>query len=101
MDLSRKVRLSAAEAAVFSLRSLYESRGYGRFKVSKFEEYDFYASCKSFLMSENVLTFTDSTGRLMALKPDITLARRARSRRRYTTTSRSSGIPATETVSAR
>ena len=74
MDLSREVRLTSAEAAVFSLRSLYESCGYGRFKVNKFEEYDFYASCKSFLMSENVLTFTDSTGRLMALKPDITLS---------------------------
>ena len=66
--------LTRAERAVFGLRALYESAGYERFKVNKFEEYDFYAGCKSFLTSESVLTFTDSTGRLMALKPDVTLS---------------------------
>ena len=74
MNGSVKFSLSRAERAVFALRALYESRGYERFKVNKFEEYDFYAGCKSFLTSENVLTFTDSGGRLMALKPDVTLS---------------------------
>ena len=69
-----KFTLTRAERAVFGLRALYESAGYERFKVNKFEEYDFYAGCKSFLTSESVLTFTDSTGRLMALKPDVTLS---------------------------
>ena len=44
------------------------------YKMSKFEEYDLYARNKDFLVSENVLTFTDLDGRLMALKPDVTLS---------------------------
>ncbi len=66
--------LKNEERAVFSLRELYRSYGYVRHKVSKFEEYDLYARNKSFLISENILTFTDTDGRLMALKPDITLS---------------------------
>lgn len=62
------------ERAVFSLRELYSRYGYVRHKVSKFEEYDLYARNKSFLISENILTFTDTDGRLMALKPDVTLS---------------------------
>ena len=56
------------------LRSVFESAGYCRYTMSKFEEYDLYAKNKDFLMSENVLTFTDLDGRLMALKPDVTLS---------------------------
>lgn len=42
--------------------------------MSKFEEYDLYAGNKDFLVSENVLTFTDTDGKLLALKPDVTLS---------------------------
>ena len=56
------------------LRAVFESAGYRRYKMSKFEEYDLYAKNKDFLISENVLTFTDLDGRLMALKPDVTLS---------------------------
>ncbi len=62
------------ERAMYELRRLYEQYGYARYKVSKFEEYDLYARNKSFLISENILTFTDINGKLMALKPDITLS---------------------------
>ena len=62
------------ELAIFRLRELYGKYGYMRYKVSKFEEYDLYARNKSFLISENILTFTDTDGRLMALKPDVTLS---------------------------
>ncbi len=62
------------EVAIFRLRELYGKYGYMRYKVSKFEEYDLYARNKSFLISENILTFTDTDGRLMALKPDVTLS---------------------------
>ena len=65
--------LGQAEAATLRLRSLYESYGYRRYRMSRFEEYGLYAANKSFLLSENVLTFTDLDGRLMALKPDVTL----------------------------
>ena len=62
------------EQAIFSLRSLYRKYGYRQYKVNKFEEYDLYAHNKSFLVSESVLTFTDTNGKLMALKPDVTLS---------------------------
>ena len=42
--------------------------------MSKFEEYDLYARNKDFLISDAVITFTDTNGRLMALKPDVTLS---------------------------
>lgn len=66
--------LKPAERAVLTLRALYRSYGYLHYKVSKFEEYDLYMRNKSFLADENILTFTDTDGRLMALKPDITLS---------------------------
>ena len=62
------------ELAVFRLRSLYRACGYAPYKMSKFEEYDLYARNKHFLLSENVITFTDTDGKLMALKPDVTLS---------------------------
>ena len=73
MILSEKV-LRAEERAVYKMRELYRSYGYLQYKVSKFEEYDLYAKNKSFLVSENLLTFTDTNGKLMALKPDVTLS---------------------------
>lgn len=62
------------EKAIYKLRELYRSYGYSNYRVSKFEEYDLYAKNKSFLISENLLTFTDTNGKLMALKPDVTLS---------------------------
>lgn len=57
-----------------SLRTLYEGLGYIRFSMRRFEEYGLYLENKSFLKSENVLTFTNPDGKLMALKPDVTLS---------------------------
>ena len=56
------------------LSSLYGRWGYSRYTMSKFEEYDLYARNKDFLISDSVLTFTDRNGKLMALKPDVTLS---------------------------
>lgn len=66
--------LRPEEQAAFALRSLYQSYGYQQYTVSKFEEYDLYAQNKNFLSSKQILTFSDTNGRLMALKPDITLS---------------------------
>ena len=66
--------LSREELITLSLRALYSKSGYAQYKMSKFEEYDFYARNKSFLASESVITFTDTDGRLLALKPDVTLS---------------------------
>lgn len=62
------------EKVVFMLRDLYRRYGYSCFKMSKFEEYDLYSQNKEFLVSDRVITFTDTTGKLMALKPDVTLS---------------------------
>ena len=66
--------LKSDERAVLALRSLYKSYGYLPFKMSKFEEYDFYARNKDFLVGDRVITFNDVDGKLMALKPDVTLS---------------------------
>ena len=56
------------------LGELYRQYGYRKFKMSKFEEYDLYAEYKSFLKSDSIITFTGANGRLLALKPDVTLS---------------------------
>ena len=66
--------LKREEAAVYALRSLYRRFGYTQFKMSKFEEYDLYVRNKDFLVSDGIITFTDTNGRLKALKPDVTLS---------------------------
>ncbi len=62
------------EKAIFELRSLYRKYGYAQYKMSKFEEYDLYVRNKDFLVSDSIITFNDTNGRLMALKPDVTLS---------------------------
>ena len=56
------------------LRALYAGYGYQPFRVQKFERYELYSENKRFLMTEKVLTFTNTDGRLMAMKPDVTLS---------------------------
>ncbi|MGM9600416.1 MAG: ATP phosphoribosyltransferase regulatory subunit [Faecousia sp.] len=68
------MKLMREEKALFALRELYESFGYRRFQMSRFEEYRLYVQNKDFLVSDQVITFTDPTGKLMALKPDVTLS---------------------------
>ena len=62
------------ERIVFALREMFRRHGYQQFKMRKFEEYDLYARNKDFLVSDNIITFTDLNGALMALKPDVTLS---------------------------
>lgn len=66
--------LKNEEKAVFALRALYQKYGYIPYKMSKFEEYDLYVRNKNFLVSDSIITFTDTNGKLMALKPDVTLS---------------------------
>ncbi len=66
--------LSFAERLTFSLRSLYSRYGYKPYRMSKFEDYDLYSRNKDFLISDQVITFTDIGGKLKALKPDVTLS---------------------------
>ena len=66
--------LMREEQVIFALRSLYHRYGYRQYRMSKFEEYDLYVKNKDFLIAGGVITFTDTNGRLMALKPDVTLS---------------------------
>lgn len=66
--------MTGSEKIMLKLRQLYFNRGYRSYRMSKFEEYDFYARNKDFLVSDHVITFTDTNGKLMALKPDVTLS---------------------------
>ena len=66
--------LKDEERIAFTLRELYTRYGFLQYKMSKFEEYDLYAKNRDFLVSDNIITFTDTNGRLMALKPDVTLS---------------------------
>ena len=62
------------EQAISALRSLYSKYGYLPFKMSKFEEYELYIRNKDFLVSDRIITFNDTNGKLLALKPDVTLS---------------------------
>ena len=73
MELDEKV-LKNGEYAVFELRALYQRYGYTQYKMSKFEEYDLYVQNKDFLVGDGVITFNDTDGKLLALKPDVTLS---------------------------
>lgn len=66
--------LRKEEKAIFALRELYETHGYKKYKMSKFEEYDLYADNRSFLAGGSIITFNDTHGKLLALKPDVTLS---------------------------
>ncbi|HHU23132.1 MAG TPA: hypothetical protein GXZ52_06955 [Clostridiales bacterium] len=69
-----KKLLHKAEQVPLKLRALYESYGYSRYRMGSFEPYDLYMENKHFLKSEGIITFTDAAGRLMALKPDVTIS---------------------------
>ena len=62
------------EYARFKLHALYRAHGYERFKMDKFEEYELYLNNRDFVETESIITFSDQTGSLMALKPDLTLS---------------------------
>ena len=58
----------------YALRNLYHRYGYIPYKMSRFEAYDLYVRNKDFLVSDQIITFSDRSGRLLALKPDVTIS---------------------------
>ena len=73
MDFRADV-LRQDELAIMSLRTLYRQFGYQQYRMSRFEEYGLYSENKAFLASGNIITFTGAGGKLMALRPDVTLS---------------------------
>ncbi len=66
--------LRPQERISLQLRVLYEQAGFRQYRMGRFEEYGLYQENRRFLPSEQVITFTDLDGRLLALKPDVTLS---------------------------
>ena len=66
--------LRRAEAATLRLRGLYESYGYRKYRMGRFEEYSLYAANKSFLLGKMYRRLRIWTDARMALKPDVTLS---------------------------
>ena len=66
--------MASEEKLPIRLRALYRSYGYQFYQIADFEPYDLYRENKNFLVNNSVLTFTDMDGRLMALKPDVTIS---------------------------
>lgn len=62
------------ERLQLTLRAIYEQYGYKRADVNKFEPYDLYVDNKSFLNTDKIISFMDLDGRLLSLKPDVTLS---------------------------
>lgn len=73
MELDLNV-LRPQERISLQLRMLYEKAGFRRYHMGRFEEYGLYQENRRFLSNEQVITFTDLDGRLLALKPDVTLS---------------------------
>ncbi|NLY81922.1 MAG: hypothetical protein GX078_03955 [Clostridiales bacterium] len=67
-------KLSKEEALPLVLREIYESRGYNKYKMGEFVPYDIYLDHRNFLREEGIITFTGADGKLMALKPDVTMS---------------------------
>lgn len=66
--------MKTEEKVAFALRALYKKYGYLPYKMSKFEAYDLYVANKDFLVGDGVITFNDTDGKLLALKPDVTMS---------------------------
>lgn len=72
--MTSKLNLSEEERLYLTVKELYEGFGYSPFRMRRFEEYSLYSDNLSFLRSRDVITFSSRDGRLMALKPDVTLS---------------------------
>ena len=74
MEQDMTQALRREEKITLALRALYEQYGFRKYRMGKFEEYELYMENKSFLKNPNIISFHDLDGRLMALKPDVTLS---------------------------
>ena len=66
--------LSSQEQAIFALRQVFYQSGYRPYPKLRWEDYDFYVQHKAFLQNTPILSFHDYDGRLLALRPDVTLS---------------------------
>lgn len=67
-------KLLQEEKILSVLSELYEKRGFIKYKPSCFEDYASYLEYSDFCSDKNVLTFRAADGRLLALRPDVTMS---------------------------
>ncbi len=72
--MKNKISDKREESIISQLSALYMQYGYKRYKPGCFEEYSLYQENKDFLIGKNVITFSDLNGKLMAMRPDVTLS---------------------------
>ena len=65
--------MSKKDLVLLNIRKIYDSYGYKKISLPSFEEYDLYNENKDFI-DRNVLTVMSPNGKLLALRPDITLS---------------------------
>ena len=65
--------MSEEDTVLLNLKRLYDSYGYNKITLPTFDEYDLYNENKDFI-SGNILTIMNPSGKLLALRPDITLS---------------------------
>ena len=56
-----------------NISALFRSYGYDRYRTTKFETYEVYLRNKDYIEGDSIVTFTATDGKLMALRPDVTL----------------------------
>lgn len=66
--------LDPKEQIALSLEDMYSKFGFDKYKMNKFEEYSFYMENEKFLNDNRIITFYGPNGKLLALKPDITMS---------------------------
>lgn len=55
------------------MSALFKRYGYDRYRTAKFDSYEVYRRNKDYIGDESIVTLTGADGRLMALRPDVTL----------------------------
>ncbi len=66
--------LDKKEQIALSLENMFNKFGFAKYKMNKFEKYSFYMENEKFLDDSRILTFSGPNGKLLALKPDITMS---------------------------
>lgn len=66
--------LDAATKIALHLEAMYHNFGYRKYKMNRFEPYSFYMENENFLEDSRVITIQATSGKLLALKPDVTMS---------------------------
>ncbi len=73
-NTDNKLRLSAQETTRVKLIELFSTYGYNKYEMAQFESYEVYLKNKDYIDGTSIVTFTDARGKLLALRPDVTLS---------------------------